>query len=583
MEAAVWLGVPIAAGGYLVLVIAGPLRPESVASHYALLSPAHAVTDLVAGVGMLGVGTAAWLSRRYGVGLLAILAGMAWFGADWAGDSDVPTVVRASGMVVATLALPLLVHLVLLVSGASRRRTLAVSGLLYVTMTALSIAWLAWYVPGHDPRCFELCDLDLLTSFGYHQTARLLSDGWQALTLVTGVGLVAWAVAMGARRPRAAARRMWPSLLGAAAVGVTWAAWAVALLQPSRLVPPGDVVQSAAFVARAVAMLILAGGIGAWLLSRSRTVAAVRAISDRLTPFPGGGTLRSQLAAAMSDPDLRLLYTVPGEGSLIDPGGHPVELAGDVTNVTRITHGGEVVALMVTSRPVAGDGAAAAIGSAVRLALANERLLAAVRHELLELRASRQRLVQAADAERHHLERGLHDGAQQSLVSLLHELTLAGDQARAAGDTMSAARLTRAVAATDAAIDALRLVARGIHDPVLAESGLLAALDVLSIDAPVPVSLDLPPELACSAEAEATAWRVVSDAVDHAARSGATGVTGGVAVAAGRLTVTLVLEGVGRAFDLLPSEDRVGAAGGHLRSGWRPGSILELRAELPCA
>jgi signal transduction histidine kinase len=241
------------------------------------------------------------------------------------------------------------------------------------------------------------------------------------------------------------------------------------------------------------------------------------------------------------------------------------------------------VAVVVTTTQPDGDATVRGLGPALRLAAANERLLAAVRHRLLELQASRQRIVEAADAERHHLERDLHDGAQQSLVSLIHELSLARDMARLDDDGVTGDRLARAVDETDAAIEALRLVARGIHDPVLAESGLLAALDALSVDAPIPVGFDMPQELSCRPESASAAWRVVVDAVEQATRLGAEGVTGRVSVVDGTIIMALAVEGIDEPLTLLPMEDRVAAGGGRLTTRWDGPSILELQAELPCA
>jgi GAF domain-containing protein len=104
-----------------------------------------------------------------------------------------------------------------------------------------------------------------------------------------------------------------------------------------------------------------------------------------------------------------------------------------------------------------------------------------------ELTASRARIVAAADQARRQIERDLHDGAQQRLVSLALHLRAA----QAAAPPTLAAELDRAVAEATGALDELRKTARGIHPAILAEGGLRPALRTLARRSPVPVALDL--------------------------------------------------------------------------------------------
>src|SRR5262249_27359815 len=130
----------------------------------------------------------------------------------------------------------------------------------------------------------------------------------------------------------------------------------------------------------------------------------------------------------------------------------------------------------------------ASAAAAVRLALENERLQAELRAQLAELQASRQRIVAAGDDERRRLERDLHDGAQQRLLSLGLALQLA--RARLGPHANGATELlTEADHELRAALDELRELARGIHPAVLTERGLAAALRSLVDRALVPVSI----------------------------------------------------------------------------------------------
>src|SRR5207249_4829505 len=159
----------------------------------------------------------------------------------------------------------------------------------------------------------------------------------------------------------------------------------------------------------------------------------------------------------------------------------------------------------------------ASAGAAARLALENERLQAELRAQLAELRASRARIVSAGDEERRRLERDLHDGAQQRLLSLGLALQLA--RAKLGPDANGAAEL---VAEADgelrAALDELRELARGIHPAVLSEQGLAAALKTLAERSPILVTIAEVPDQRLSTPAEAAAYFLVSEALANVAK-----------------------------------------------------------------
>jgi signal transduction histidine kinase len=102
-----------------------------------------------------------------------------------------------------------------------------------------------------------------------------------------------------------------------------------------------------------------------------------------------------------------------------------------------------------------------------------------------ELRASRARLVEVADAERRRIQRNLHDGAQQRLTSVLLSL---GRLRAASGERDGL--LDQAIDELAAGLDEIRALASGLHPAVLTERGLVAALEALAMRAPVPVELE---------------------------------------------------------------------------------------------
>jgi signal transduction histidine kinase len=227
------------------------------------------------------------------------------------------------------------------------------------------------------------------------------------------------------------------------------------------------------------------------------------------------------------------------------------------------------------------------VAGVAQLALENERLHAEVKAQLEEVRASRQRIVQAADEERRRVERNIHDGAQQRLVAMAVALRMARERADDASELSE--MLTSAERDVRAAIDELRTLARGIHPAILSEAGLQAALESLADHAPVPVlvaaDLDgrLPPVV------EATAYFVAAEALTNACKhADASEVTLSASVRNGWLQVSVADDGIGgadpdRGSGLRGLLDRVAALGGRLRIDAGGGGGTRVTAEIPCA
>jgi PAS domain S-box-containing protein len=204
-----------------------------------------------------------------------------------------------------------------------------------------------------------------------------------------------------------------------------------------------------------------------------------------------------------------------------------------------------------------------------------------------ELRRSRARIVEAGDVERRRLERNLHDGAQQRLVSLSLGLRLA--QARLKSDPSEAERLLEGAAEElSHALAELRELARGIHPAVLTDRGLGAALETLAARAPLPVDLDLP-ENRLPEPVEAAAYYVVSEALANVTKyAAASAVAISVTQLNGSAVVEVADDGVGgadptRGSGLRGLADRVESLDGRLHVESAPGSGTKIRAEIPCA
>ncbi len=198
------------------------------------------------------------------------------------------------------------------------------------------------------------------------------------------------------------------------------------------------------------------------------------------------------------------------------------------------------------------------VGQALANADARERLA-----------ASRAELVEVSDAERRRLERNLHDGAQQRLVSAALQLNMVGakleEDPATAGDLLSATREDLAQG-----LEELRELARGLHPVLLTDQGLGPALDALVTRAPVPVEIEALPGERLTAPVEAAAYYVVAEAITNVAKyAHASHATVTIRQTNGRVTVTVSDDGVGGAdpgggSGLRGLAARVEALNGHL-------------------
>ena len=202
-----------------------------------------------------------------------------------------------------------------------------------------------------------------------------------------------------------------------------------------------------------------------------------------------------------------------------------------------------------------------------------------------ELRASRARIVEAADAERRRLERNLHDGAQQRLVTL--SLTLRLAEARVDADSEAVPMLRGARDELGQALDELRDLARGIHPAVLSDHGLGAALDALASRVPVPVEIERAVDERLPEPVEVAAYYVVSESLANVQKyAGATHVRIEVGREDGHAIVEVRDDGIGGAdastgSGLRGLADRVEALGGRLEIVSASGAGTTVRARIP--
>jgi signal transduction histidine kinase len=225
-----------------------------------------------------------------------------------------------------------------------------------------------------------------------------------------------------------------------------------------------------------------------------------------------------------------------------------------------------------------------AAAAASSLAIDNERLKADLRARLEELRVSRLRIVEAADAARRRLERDLHDGAQQQLVGLALELRLLR---RRISDPELETLVDGLGDRLNQALNELRELARGIHPAILTARGLGPAVGALADRVPVPVEVDMAVDERYPPAVEAAAYFLVAEALTNIAKyAQATLAEVEVRRAGHELIVTVSDDGVGGAdmesgSGLRGLQDRLAAVDGTLTIDSPPGGGTRLRAVLP--
>jgi signal transduction histidine kinase len=407
-------------------------------------------------------------------------------------------------------------------------------------------------------------------------------SAWAPAGSVLGLALTLAAIWLVIKRWRAAgrpARRLHAAvwITGAMTGLIVLASTAASILNASaHILRPLELAYALAFIFIPVTILlgVLRAGI-----ARMRVADLV----VRLDATPEPRALHRALADALGDPALQVCFRLPGTGDYVDSGGQPVLLPapGDRV-VTPVTRRGKVLAALVHDPTLADQRPLVeAVVAAARLALENAQLYAAQRAQLEAVRASRARIVMAADLERQRIQRDLHDGVQNKL------LTISLLVSQAAADAPAPALLDRAAAHLREVIAELRGLTEGIHPPSLTGQGLAAVVETLAERAPIPVQFTVP-GLRWPDHVERTAYFVINESLanvyKHAAATQATVV---ITATDHTLAVDITDDGRGGAdpeggTGLRGLEDRVAAIGGTMRVSDRSPRGTHVRAELPC-
>jgi signal transduction histidine kinase len=273
--------------------------------------------------------------------------------------------------------------------------------------------------------------------------------------------------------------------------------------------------------------------------------------------------------------------------------GDSLPAIGGASRAVAVSHGGELLGALSLSKPPnesltsTEDDLLRHLASQAGLVLRNAALTGELGATIDELRASRRRLVEAQDAERRKIERNLHDGAQQQLIALTIHLTLLEESA---DDSAAVRELVATVKyGIRAALDDLRDLARGIYPPLLADQGLVPALQAQARKASLPVEIDADGIGRYPQDTEAAVYFCTLEALQNIAKyASASRAKVGLSCSDDSLRFTITDNGAG--FDTAATRygtglqgmaDRLAALGGALQVRSQPGHGTILSGELP--
>ena len=439
-----------------------------------------------------------------------------------------------------------------------------------VALFPLQIVWFLFWDPGEPGNAFLVWDnASVADAVDWTQRGALALGA----LIVTAVLARRWLLASSALR-----RSLTPILAGGIATVLASAAFMLKSVGNN-----APVLLWVLYVTLiAVALAVLADMMRA-RLAQSAVGELVVELGANTTP----PNLRDVLARTLHDPSLEVAFWLPEFEMYADRAGRRLELgpaAGRATTI--VEHGGRPVAALLHDASLQKERALLdAVGAAAGMALENARLESELRARVEELRRSRTRIVEVAQSERRRLERDLHDGAQQRLVTLSVQLT--GLAKRLTDDPAAMNALSTARSELDESMRELRELARGIHPAVITERGLAAALDGLGSRASIPVEIKVDLDGRLPEVVELAAYYFVSESLTNAAKHArASSASVEVTENEAGVCVEVLDNGVGGAnadggSGLCGLQDRVEALGGRVRI-WSPsGGGTRLRAEIP--
>jgi signal transduction histidine kinase len=548
---------------------------------YAQASEVLAALSVLAGFALVVAGAVLLLNRPGSAsGTVAGIAALGWFASQWVGWTVSPALLRSLAEPLAVLWVPAVFQLVASHPGGRlAARPARVAAQLLFGAVALTAVTLALFRNPYNEHCLANCSTDVFLVRPLDRVAD--AAGWTQAVLQAGgcAGVVLMAssrVLSGTPRSR-----VWqaPMAVPAVAFGVAQL-WRLIEIERAGLEDPYDRALHAPYAVVAASLVLMAAASVGAVLRSARIRAAVGGVAHDLGSAPEPGSVETALRSAVGDGSLRIGYRVPGSGRHVDAQGREVQTSDAAelgVTTTRVVRNDETIATVTCTEDAAEH--LRELGPALVLGIENERLQAGLLAQLHDLRLSRSRIVDTADAARARLERDLHDGAQQHLLALSFDVRLAHASAIADGDAVTAVHLEQAGSLAQQALGELRDLAQGIFPVVLASKGLGAALTTLAETAPLAVTIETPVETSGLDQSVASAaFFAARTALDDAAARGADIATVRTSRRGGLLTLRIDDNGKPRRGELLSVADRVGALGGSLAHEPRTCEVT-----IPCA
>jgi signal transduction histidine kinase len=528
-----------------------------------------------------GAGLVAWWRRPHNrMGPLLVAGGWSFLILEMGASTS--SVVVAASLVGATLPLALVLHL-LMAFPSGRVHSRPARWIVGITYGLATVLQAPQYLFSDGSRVSDL--LTIAPAPGVADLVLHVQSSAGTLTYFVGAAILIRRI----RSADAAQRRVVTPLC---AVGCATLLVVAAVGFMGGFDIPGASIDTLAGVIQPALLLVLPVTFVLGLLQGGFARAGeVRELAFRIADAAiGPAELRAAIGEALGDRSVALAYWVPSAAHYVDADGAPIELPAGAARraaVEVIGDGRRVGAIVYDGLLISDVELVRSVAQLTALALDRQRLTAELKSAAEQLRASRQRLAVASDAERRRIARDLHDGAQQRLVLLAIDAQRLG---RAADDPhrvrTGATRLREEV---EAVLDDLRDLVHRIEPALLTERGLSEATAWLVARMPIPTELQVSRvERRLPSILESTGYFVISEALANVVKhSGASTAAVRLHGEGDRLVIVVRDDGAGGAdpsgAGLRGLADRVAAVGGRLSILSDPGEGTTLQADLPLA
>jgi signal transduction histidine kinase len=543
----------------------------------------------------IGVGLYAWRGGTHArFGVLLLLAGGGWFLASLSSSSN--EVLYSIGRVAGWTVEAGLIYLILafpsgrLTSPIDRLLAGAAAAVVAILFLPTAFITEAYPTPSQFATCTSDCPGNALMLLG--SEPAFLDDFVVPLRelLVTGIFLAV--VVRLAHRVLGATRLMRRTLVPVLVLAML-RTLAVAVGLVLRRVGAADPVVEVVTVIIALGLPALCIGFLIGLLRwRIHTADCLVALAHGLRTRTGPAEHRDLIAATLTDPTVELVFwRSDGGGGWCDADGEPTSLPSPPSDrrATLIFDEDEPVAALVHDAALGEQRSfVESVGAFAFVWDDNRRLAARVETSLRELRASRARILAAADEERRRIERDLHDGGQQRLVALRIRLELAEELMK--HDPARARNMLHVLGGeVDAALDELRSLAAGVYPSLLSARGLADAIRTAALQSPVPTAVEVDGADRYSMEIETAAYFCCIEALQNVAKHAPDATSALISLSRnGDLRFEVRDNGVGfvvgdgaTGHGLVNMRDRLAAVGGELEIRSTPGTGTVVVGTIP--